>query len=129
MSIFDDRLNPDHLKADDDKIILEHYKVSNSGATLIPRKGLFALTPQQKRMFSRKTSKIPEGTFREERSIFQGMYGGMNDTDAGYLYPIFEEIIRRMNLPCLIYNNKRYYQANRDVKRQIAYTIHKRING
>jgi hypothetical protein len=129
MSVFDNHLNSDQMRNDEDKIILANYKISNSGATLIPRKGLFALTPQQKRMFSHKTSKIPEGTFREERSIFQGMYGNMNDTDAGYLYPIFEEIIRGMGLPCLVYNKKRYYQANREVKRQIAYNIHKRING
>ena len=128
MSVFDNHLDSAQLRSDADKIILVNYKISNSGATLIPRKGMFALTPQQKRMFYRKTSKIPEGTFKEEHSIFKSMYGSMNDTDAGYLYPIFEEILRGMNLPCLVYNQKRYYQANRETKRQIASKIHHRIN-
>lgn len=128
MSVFDNHLNSDQMRNDEDKIILANYKISNSGATLIPRKGTFALTTWQKRTLSRKTSKIPEGTFKEEHSVFRSMYGGLNENESSQVYPVFEEILRGMNLPCLIYNSKRYYQVNREIKRQIAHQIQNRTN-
>lgn len=118
MSVFDNHLDHKTIDKDNDRMILEHYKISNSGNTLIPRKGMFALTTQQKKMFRHKTDKIPAGTFKEEHSIFRSMYGNLNE-----IYPVFEEIIRGMNLPCLIYNSKRYYQINRGIKHQIAHQI------
>lgn len=129
MSLFDNHLDSAQMQSDTDKIILAKYKISNSGATLIPKEGTFMLTKEHMKHLRPRLSPIPKGTFREEHSIFQGMYGNMNHLDASYLYPIFEEIIRGMGLPCLVYNSKRYYQANREVKRQITYNIHKRING
>ena len=120
MSIFDNHLDHKAIDKDNDRMILEHYKISNSGATLIPKKGTFMLTKAQKNLFRRqpKLSPIPEGTFKEEHSIFRSMYGNLNE-----IYSSFEEVLRGMNLPCLIYNNKRYYQVNREIKRQIAHQI------
>ena len=128
MSVFDNHLDRNVIDKDNDKMILEHYKISNSGNTLIPRKGMFALTIQQKKMFRHKTDKIPAGTFKEEHSVFRSMYGSLNENESSRVYPVFEEILRGMNLPCLIYNSKRYYQVNREIKRQIAHQIQNRTN-
>lgn len=130
MSVFDNHLDHKVIDKDNDRMILEHYKISNSGATLIPKKGTFMLSKAQKNLLRRqpKLSPIPEGTFKEEHSVFRSMYGGLNENESSQVYPVFEEILRGMNLPCLIYNNKRYYQVNREIKRQIAHQIQNRIN-
>jgi len=130
MSVFDNHLDSDQMRNDEDKIILANYKISNSGATLIPKKGTFMLTKAQKNILRRrpKLSPIPEGTFKEEHSVFRSMYGSLNKNETSQVYPVFEEILRGMNLPCLIYNNKRYYQVNREIKRQIAHQIQNRTN-
>ena len=132
MSVFDNHLDQNVMDRDNDRMILEQYKISNSGNTLIPKKGSFGLSTADKKWLYRRghgrTDKLPSGTFKEERSVFRSMYGSMPSIDAGYLYPIFEEIIRDMNLPCLVYNNKRYYNVNREVKRQISHKIHNRFN-
>ena len=136
MSVFDDHLNEDQLRSNDDKLILENYKISNSGHTLIPKEGRFALTKEQKKFFRSpsRTDKLPARTFREEHSVFCSMYGGVKDEENNtiknmeYLYPKFQEIIRGMGLPCLVYNKKRYYQVNRDVKRVIYSKIRAELN-
>lgn len=128
MSVFDNHLDHKVIGKDNDRLILEHYKISNSGNTLIPRKGMFALTTWQKKIFRHKTDKIPTGTFKEERSIFRSIPWKLPLNDIESIYPIFEEILHGMNLPCLIYNNKRYYQVNREIKRQIVYKIHNTNN-
>jgi len=129
MSVFDDHLDSAQMRADEDKIILANYKISNSGSTLIPKTGIFSLTSQQKKLLRRghKTEKIPAGTFKEEHSVFRSMYGNLKGEDVDKVYPVFEGILRGMNLSCLVYNRKRYYQVNREVKRQIAYQVHKEI--
>ena len=130
MSVFDDHLNEDQLRSNDDKLILENYKISNSGHTLIPKEGRFALTKEQKKFFRNpsRTDKLPTRTFREEHSVFCSMYGKLDHYEYSKLYPKFQEIIRGMSLPCLIYNKKRYYQVNRDVKRVIYSKIHAELN-
>jgi hypothetical protein len=129
MSVFDNHLDPKQLQAESDKMILKNYKISNSGSTLIPREGSFALTPRQKKLFwgAKKTTKIPTGTFKEEHSIFRSMYGDVPGMDTYHLYPVFEETIRGLELPCLVYNQKRYYQVNRDVKKKISTILYKRF--
>lgn len=120
MSVFDNHLENSTLNKESDNLILANYRISNSGATLIPKKGTFALTKKERRSVRiSKTSKIPVGTFKEEHSIFRSMYGKLCEEGSAYTYHIFEEVIRGMNLPCLVYNAKRYYQVNRDVKRKI----------
>ncbi len=129
MSLFDNHLERNTLSKESDKLILANYRISNSGATLIPKQGTFALSKKEKRSVRiLKTSKIPAGTFKEERSIFRSMYGKLQGEDSTYTYPIFEEVIRDMNLPCLVYNSKRYYQVNRDVKKSIYTAIYNKIN-
>ena len=120
MSVFDNHLDHNTINKDNDRMILEHYKISRSGATLIPKKGTFRLTKAEKNLLHHrpKLSPIPEGTFKEEHSIFRSMYGNISE-----IYPVFEVVLRGMNLHCLIYNNKRYYQVNREIKRQIAHQI------
>lgn len=129
MSVFDGHLDSAQMRADEDKIILANYKISNSGSTLIPKTGIFSLTSRQKKLLrrGRKTEKIPAGTFKEEHSVFRSMYGNLKGEDVDKVYPVFEGILRGMNLPCLVYNHKRYYRVNRDIKRQIAYQVHKEI--
>ena len=129
MSVFDNHLDQNTMDRDADKMILANYKISNSGSTLIPKIGNFGLTPQQKKSLrrGRKTEKIPAGTFKEEHSVFRSMYGSLKGEDVDKVYPVFEGILRGMNLPCLVYNSKRYYRVNRDIKRQIAYQVHKEI--
>ena len=51
------------------------------------------------------------------------MYGGLSKEDSELIYPIFENIIRDMNLNFLIYNDKRYYSINREIKRKISHVI------
>ena len=130
MSVFDNHLNEDQLRSDADKMILENYRISNSGHTLIPKEGRFALTKDQKKHLWQpgRTDKLPTRTFREEKSVFSSMYGKLNHYEYSKLYPKFQNIIRGMGLPCLVYNKKRYYQVNRDVKRQIAAKIHSELN-
>ena len=127
MSIFNDHLNESVLNKETDKLILEKYKISNSGNTLIPKEGTFAIPKEHKKiLFNRgrlKTSKIPEGTFKEERSIFRSMYGGVSEKDFKKIYPVFKKVIGEMGLKLLVYNNKNYYSINREVKRKIAYVI------
>jgi len=129
MSVFDNHLEQNTLSKESDKLILANYRISNSGSTLIPKKGTFAL-PREVRRAVRisKTDKIPAGTFKEERSIFRSMYGGLRGEDGTHVYPVFEEVIRGMCLPCLVYNSKRYYQVNREIKRTIYTAIYNRIN-
>lgn len=128
MSVFDNHLDRDIIDRDTDKMILEQYKISNSGATLIPKKGTFALTKEQKGMFRRqpKLSPLPEGTFREESSIFK-MFSSriwkLSVEDQHAAYDTYVEIVRSMNLPCLVYNQKRYYNVNREIKRKIAHQL------
>ena len=131
MSIFNDHLNESVLNKETDKLILEKYKISNSGNTLIPKKGTFAISKEHKKLFSRrnpKTSKIPMGTFKEERSIFRSMYGGISEEDFKKIYPVFKKIIGEMGLKLLVYNNKNYYSVNREVKRKISYIIKQSFN-
>ena len=129
MSVFDNHLERNTLNKESDKLILVNYKISNSGATLIPKRGTFALSREVRRTIRiSKTDKIPTGTFKEEHSIFRSMYGKLHEEDGARTYPIFEEVLRNMNLPCLVYNSKRYYQVNRSVKRTIYTAIYNRIN-
>lgn len=136
MSIFSDQLDKSILDKETDKLILEKYKISNSGHTLIPKEGRFALTKERKKFLRSpsRTDKLPTRTFREEHSVFCSIYGGIKDVENNtiknmeYLYPKFQEIIRGMGLPCLIYNKKRYYQVNREVKRAIYSKIHAELN-
>lgn len=124
MSVFDNQLDPNQLQKEQDKLILANYKISNSGNTLIPRKGSFGMDPEIRAMLRRKiTSKIPSGTFKEEHSIFRSIYGSSKNASTE-IVGAFENVIRGMNLPLLIYNNKRYYQINRDGKRFIAHQMH-----
>ena len=128
MSVFDNHLERNTLSKESDELILANYKISNSGATLIPKKGTFAVSKKDKRSIGiKKTWKIPAGTFKEEHSIFKSMYGKLHGEDSIHTYPIFEEVIRGMNLPCLVYNSKRYYQVNRDIKRNIYTIIYNKI--
>lgn len=124
MSIFNDHLNPDQMRSDEDKIILEKYKVSNSGNTLIPRKEEYIDWRDPWRSV-KKAEKLPSGTFKEEKSIFKSMsiYSSLTESDRKKIYPKYEEFIRGMGLPCLMYNKKRYYQINREVKRRIVSNI------
>lgn len=126
MSVFDNHLDSSRLQSDADKMILINYRISNSGNTLIPKKGSFMI-PDEMRPRRMRTSKIPAGTFKEERSIFRSMYGALMENEVELVYPVFENTLRGLNLPCLIYNSKRYYQINRDVKRHIAHQIHKEL--
>lgn len=129
MSVFDNHLERNTLNKESDKLILANYRISNSGSTLIPKQGTFAVSKKDKRSVGiKKTSKVPAGTFKEEHSIFRSMYGKLHGEDSTHTYPIFEEVIRGMNLPCLVYNSKRYYQVNREVKRSIYIAVYIRIN-
>lgn len=125
MSLFDNHLNENTLNKESDRLVLESYKISNSGNTLIPKIGFFKFSTSEKRKLFRlpKAQRIPAGTFKEERSIFRSMYGGLSKEDSEVIYPIFENIIRDMNLNFLIYNNKRYYSINREIKRKISHVI------
>ena len=124
MSVFDNQLDPNQLQKEQDKLILANYKISNSGNTLIPRKGSFGMDPEVRAVLSRKiASKIPAGTFKEEHSIFRSIYGSSKNASTE-IVGVFENVIREMNLPLLIYNNKRYYQINRDGKRFIAHQMY-----
>lgn len=127
MSIFNDHLNPDQMRSDEDKIILEKYKVSNSGNTLIPRKEehIDWIDWVKQWRYAKKAEKLPPGTFKEEKSIFKSMsiYSSLTESDRKRIYPKYEEFIRGMGLPCLVYNKKRYYQINREVKRRIISNI------
>lgn len=125
MSVFDDHLNPTTIDEENDKLILQHYKISNSGATLIPKEGLFAFSKAQKHRYGirKNAAKLPPRTFREESSIFRSLPLGPNKTRE--IFEKYVSIIRSMNLPCLVYNGKRYYQVNREVKSQIAHKIMK----
>ena len=125
MSLFDNQLNENTLNKESNRLILESYKISNSGNTLIPKIGFFKFSTSEKRKLFRspKAQRIPAGTFKEERSIFRSMYGGLNKEDSEVIYPIFENIIRDINLNFLIYNNKRYYSINREIKRKISHVI------
>jgi len=125
MSLFDNHLNENTLNKESDRLVLENYKISNSGNTLIPKVGFFKFSASEKRKLFRspKAQRIPAGTFKEERSIFRSMYGGLSKEDSEMIYPIFENIIRDMNLNFLIYNDKRYYSINREIKRKISHVI------
>jgi hypothetical protein len=137
MSIFDDYSSATNIKKDADKMILTKYRISNSGNSLIPKKGSFAFSSsERKQYFSRiKLSKLPDGVLREEKSVFMSMYGKLvnthdklSDEALNNLYDNFVNVIRSMNIPMIIYNGKRYYQANRDVKHRIFTNIHKSLN-
>ena len=110
MSIFNDITDPVTMQHDQDKLILLKYRVSNSGHTLIPRE--------------KRDNDAPSRTFRDEKSIFASIKGFLSHVDYSKSYPVFINIIGKMNLPCLIYNRKRYYQVNRDVKRKIVLIMH-----
>ena len=130
MSVFNNHLDSNVINRDSDKMILEHYRISNSGSTLIPITGSY-LAKKITRGRTSKTEKIPQGTFKEERSIFRSMYGGIASKETketiDKIYQVFKGIILEMHLPCLIYNQKCYYQVNREIKRRIDYQIHKEV--
>ena len=59
MSVFDNHLDHKVIDKDNDRMILEHYKISNSGATLIPKKGTFMLSKAQKNLLRRQPKLSP----------------------------------------------------------------------
>ena len=112
------------MRADEDKLILEHYKISNSGSSLIPRVGTFGIDPKIKRELGiRRTEKLPTGVLREESSIFKMLYNDVKGSQV--FYETYQEVIRGMKLEFLCYNQKRYYLVNRDIKRQIKARVNK----
>ena len=135
MSIFDDYSSVANIKKDVDKMILTKYRISNSGNSLIPKKGIFGTTLDQRKRYFVRTPKLPDGVLREEKSVFMSMYGKLvnahnklSDEALNNLYNNFVNTIRSMDIPMIIYNGKRYYQANRDVKHQIFTNIHKSLS-
>ena len=59
MSVFDNHLERNTLSKESDKLILANYRISNSGSTLIPKKGTFALSREVRRVIGiSKTDKI-----------------------------------------------------------------------
>ena len=138
MSVFDDNLNTERIDKESDKLILQNYKVSNSGSSLIPKVGTFGMDKELRpsyitthRSRQNRTSKIPQGIFREESSIFN-MFNSyvckLSEDEQRAAYNIYVNAIRDMGLRCLVYNQKRYYQINRETKRKVAYILFKNIN-
>ena len=114
------------MRADEDKLILEHYKISNTGSSLIPKKGLFGVDRNLKRELGIvRTEKLPAGVLREESSIFKMLYNDVKGNQA--FYETYQEVIREMHLEFLCYNQKFYYLVNRDIKRQIKTLVNKQI--
>ena len=138
MSIFDDHADVNVLNKDGDKIIRDFYRISNSGSSLIPKKGLWALGSQKYPgwgSFRHNTPKLPEGVLREESSVFNSLYGLLIkhnicdiNSDKTHAYEVFKDVIRNAGLQIMIYNNKRYYSVNRDVKNRIMMQMKKIFN-
>ena len=136
MSIFDNHADVNVLNKEGDKIIREFYRISNSGSSLIPKKGLWALKSRKYPSFgSFHAPKLPEGVLREESSIFNSLYGLLIkynicsvNSDKTQAYDVFKDVIRNAGLQIMIYNNKRYYSANRDAKNRIMMQMKKIFN-
>ena len=135
MGVFDNHLNSERIDKESDKLIRKNYRISNSGATLIPKSALESSETEYDRFYGygrirrkNKVNKIPAGTFKEEDSIFKMFLSNLTTEQVEKLYPIYINVIRDMKLPCLVYNQKRYYQINREGKRKIAHEIFKHKN-
>ena len=133
MGVFDNHLNSERIDKESDKLIRKNYKISNSGATLIPKDALESSKNEYYYLYNRihrknKIKRIPAGVFKEEDSIFKMFLSNLTTEQVEKLYPIYVNIIRDMKLPCLVYNGKRFYQINRDGKRKVAHELFKNKN-
>ena len=104
MSIFDDHNSIDSIRKFVDAEILKQYKVSNSGATLLPR-------------WTREKPAL-----HEKSSVFKRIFGGSPEMVEKY-WGKFNETINRIGLSSLSYNGKDYYETNRDIRNKIKYEV------
>lgn len=113
MSVFDDHSSSAVLSSFEDKQILELFKISNSGSSLIPRKGIWG-SPNELRHSSFRLPKLPPGVYHREDSLFKIIFGSHQCDYNKYL-----EVVRSSGLKMMTYRGKYFYVVNRDQKRII----------
>jgi len=119
MSVFDDHSSSEVLSSFEDKQILELFKISNSGSSLIPRKGIWGL-PSGVRRGSFNLPKLPPGVYHREDSLGKIIFGS-----TSFDFNKYVEVIRNSGLEMMTYRGRYFYVINRDQKRWIR----KQING
>ena len=125
MSIFDDHSSSATLSSFEDKKILEMFKVSNSGASLIPKKDMWRFA-NRKSVFPGnvfpgnsyrpgvKLPPLPSGVYHSEQSLYKIIFGSHQ-----YDYNKYVDVVRTSGLEMMTYRGKYFYVCNRDQKRAI----------